>query len=583
MFPYLRFQLNRRWRRLKRNSRIYRAWLVNYFYRHIWGKWRQLGIIRRFTAVWWGLAIVILVTVLNQSASLKGFYLIKMPQPGGVYVEGVVGEIKGINPILPDNSLTEDAGRLVFSGLTRLSPNGELEPELAESWQVSDDGLKYIFTLRKGVKWHDGVEMTAADVVFTISAIQHPDSRSPLAAEWRGVKVEPAGDNKISFNLPNPYVGFIHLTTVGILPRHLLESINPSTLRIHSFNQQPVGTGPFKVTKFLPGQRVVMEANPTYLRGRPKLDGFTLRLFKSDSAALEAFAKKQVNAVSEIKTGQLQPASKIKDLKLLRYNTTEQINLFLKTSSPLLSEQSVRQALVLATNKGDLVANAMDNYARPLSSPILPGQLGFAGKFNQPRADLAKAEKQLDDAGWKKQGTIRKKGNQELKLKLVTLNDPVFTKTAAEIERQWKPLGIGLEIKSVDLSELIQSHIKPRQYDALLFGITIGADPDIYPYWHSSQRSDPGLNLSQYQSSSADAALEVARITVDKDIRAGKYQTFSQVFQTDAPAVILFGKDYTYGVHSDVLGQDSGQLVVPADRFYGIEKWTVNARNSTLK
>lgn len=583
MFPYLRFQLHRRWRRLKRNSRVYRAWLVNYFYRHIWGKWRQLGIIRRFTAVWWGLAIVILVVVLNQSSALETYYLTKLAQPGGVYVEGVVGEIRGINPILPDNSLSEDASRLVFSGLTRLAPSGQLEPELASSWKTSDDGLEYTFTLRKGVKWHDGVELTPADIEFTIAAIQHPDSRSPLAAEWRGVKVEPEGSDKIKFILPNPYVGFIHLTTVGILPRHLLESINPSTLRIHSFNQQPVGTGPFKVSKFLPGKRVVMDSNPNYFRGRPKLDGFTLRLFKSDSEAIEAFAKKQVNAVAEIDTEHLQPASKIKDLKLLRYSTTEQVNLFLKTTSPVLADRSVREAIVLSTNRRDLVARAMDNFARPLSSPILPGQLGYAGKFNQPRANYAKAAKLLEGAGWKKSGDIRKKGDQELKLNLVTLDDPLFTKTAAEIKRQWQAVGISLEVKSVDLNELIQSHIKPRQYDILLFGITIGADPDVYPYWHSSQRNDPGLNLSQYKSSVADAALEVARITVDKDIRAGKYQTFLQVFQSDAPAVILFGKDYSYGVHSDVLGQVPGQLVDPSDRFYSVENWTVKARRSILK
>lgn len=583
MFPYLKFQLHRRWRRLKKNSRVYGAWLVNYFYRHIWGKWRQLGIIRRFTAVWWGLVIVLLVIVLNQNSALENYYLGISPQSGGTYVEGVTGEIKGINPILPENSLTEDASRLVFSGLTRLAPNGQLEPELAESWQVSDDGLSYTFTLRKGVKWHDGKNFSQSDVMFTIAAIQHPDSRSPLASEWRGVKVEPEGDNQIKFMLPNPYVGFTYLTTVGMLPRHLLESINPSTLRINSFNQQPVGTGPFKVIKFLPGQRIMMDANADYFRGRPKLDSFTLRLFKSDSAALEAFAKKQVNAVAEIDTELLKPAAKVKDLKLLKYSTTEQVNLFFKTTSPLLSDQKVRQGLVLATDKRSLVEKVMDNYGRPLASPILPGQLGYAGKFNQPRYNKSQAAELLDGAGWKIQDGKRKKGDQELKLNLVTLNDPIFTKSAGEIKRQWQELGVNLEVKAVALDELIQSHIKPRQYDVLLFGITIGADPDVYPYWHSSQASDPGLNLSQYKSAGADAALEVARITVDPDIRAGKYQAFLKVFQADAPAVILFGKDYSYGVHKDVLGQTSGQLVVPADRFYGVENWTVKARRTILE
>lgn len=177
---------------------------------------------------------VALIAVINQSQGLEKFYLGKAPVDGGTYSEAVVGNVKTINPILPDSSASVDASRLIFSGLTRLKPDGQLEPELADSWKVDSTGLKYTFNLRKGVKWHDGVDFTAHDVVFTVSAIQHPDSRSPLAAEWKGVKAEPAGDHAVTFTLPNPYVGFTYLTTVGILPRHLLESINPSSLRIRT-------------------------------------------------------------------------------------------------------------------------------------------------------------------------------------------------------------------------------------------------------------------------------------------------------------------------------------------------------------
>lgn len=583
MFQYFKFRFHRRWRRFKRNSRVYRAWLVNYFYRHVWGKWRQLGIIRRFTAVWWGLAIVILVAVLNQSSDLESYYLSKSALPGGVYAEAVVGEIKGINPILPDNSATADASRLVFAGLMRATPSGNLEPELAESYQVSDDGLRYVFTLRQNLKWHDGVDLTAGDVAFTVAAIQHPDSRSPLAAEWRGVKVEPEGQHKITFTLPNPYVGFIHLTTVGLLPRHLLESINPSTLRVHSFNQQPVGSGPFKVSEFVAGQKIVLQANQSYFRGKPKLDGMVIRVFPSHDAALEAFAKKQVNAVAEVESQQLEAAAKIKNLELLRYRTTEQVNLFMRNQNTALASVQVRQALALATDRRQIVSEVLDDFARPLASPLLPGQLGYNGKFNQPRPNIRKAEGLLEAAGWKAQNGKRTKGGTELRLKLLTLQEPVYERVADEVKRQWQKIGVAVDIQSVGLAELIQSHIKPRQYDLLLFGITIGADPDVYPYWHSSQVNDPGLNLSQYKSAAADAALEVARITTDKDVRAGKYSAFLEAFRVDTPAIILYGTDYSYGVSSDALGHTTGMLTQPSDRFYGVENWTIKTRRSILK
>lgn len=533
--------------------------------------------------VWWGLVIIALVAVLNQSQGLERFYLGKSPVSGGVYSESVVGEVKTINPILPENSATVDASRLVFSGLTRLTPTGQLEPELAESWQLSQDGLKYTFNLRKGIKWHDGVEFTAQDVAFTISAIQHPDSRSPLAAEWKGVKAEPAGSHRIVFTLPNPYVGFTHLTTVGILPRHLLESINPSSLRIVNFNQKPIGTGPFKIKSFVPGETAIFDANPAYFRGKPKLEGFMMRFYQSDAEAIEAFAKRQVNAVGRVAAVRFEQADKIEDLEFLRYRTTEQTNLFFKTTSQVLKDKSVRQALALATDRQAIVEGPLGGLAHQLFAPILPGQLGYTGKLTQPRKNTDRAKKLLDESGWGLQGGVRKKGEQPLSLKLVTLNDPRLDKVAEELRKQWQEIGVQLEIHLVNLDELIQSHIKPRQYDVLLYGITIGPDPDVYPYWHSSQVNDPGLNLSQYKSAAADAALEVGRITTDPDVRAGKYQAFLQAFKTDTPAVVLYAEDYFYGVGPTVLGQTPGILSQPADRFYGVENWTVKTRPTILK
>lgn len=369
--------------------------------------------------------------------------------------------------------------------------------------------------------------------------------------------------------LPNPYVGFLNLTTVGILPRHTLESIDPATLRVNNFNQQPIGTGPFKVKAFEPGNTATLVANPGYFRGRPKLDGVTLRFYSTPDLTTAAYSKRQVQAVARIDSTKIEETSKLKQLHLITYRTTEQTDLFFKTTRDPLKDKAVRQALTLATNRQKIIGDVLGNYVQPSFEPLLAGQIGYNAKYSQPRYNLAKAKQLL--------------GGKKFKLELVTLDNDRLIAVANAVKQQWQQAGVDVTVKAVGLEDLIQSHIKPRDYQVLLYGITIGVDSDVYPYWHSSQINDPGLNLSQYQSTTADDALEVERIITDPDVRAGKYKTFLQTFVDDEPGVMLYTDNYYYAVSDDVKGVKPGTLSVPADRFYGIENWTVRTKPTILK
>lgn len=577
MSSYLKFRLSQDWRRFRRELRLIRAWTINYLDRHIWGKWRQLGIIRRLVIGWWGLCILMLLMLTSQIGRLSDSRMVDRPVAGGRYSEGYVGEIKTINPILPESAAASDVSRLVFSSLVRYNPKRQLEPDLATSWEVSADGKAYTFHLRHGVKWHDNVPFTAQDVAFTLAAIQNPDSRSPLAASWQGVSATIKDDFTIIFNLPNAYPPFLANTTVGILPRHMLETVEPSTLRAADFNQNPIGTGPFRVKSFSTSPReIILSANDSYYNGRPMLDEFAFLGYDNIASQIDAYAKRQIVAMSRVDASDLVKTTSLKNVRYYELNLPDETAVFFKTTQPQLADKAVRSALGQAIDRAGLITKVFDGRATALYNPILPGQLGYSPKYHQVAYDANAGSHALDAAGWiiGKDG-IRTKDGKKLSLKLVTSSGGMYPEAAEFVKYSWMKLGVEVTVTLANKTALQQTYIRPRNYDVLLFGINLGADPDVYSFWHSSQAADPGLNLSAYASTAADRALENGRINSDTDVRAGKYLAFQAAFQADNPAVILYSPAYIYAASDSVHGIINRRPVEPADRFWGIERWTV--------
>lgn len=579
MFAYIRFRVQRQLRRWRRGSRTLRRWSVNYFNRHLWGKWRQLGIIRRFVVGWWLIIVIVFFGLFHQLANLAPYYLKPGPAPGGVFAEGAQGRVDLINPILADSSASTDLTRLVFNGLTQNNLAGQLQPDLATSWQISSDGKTYTFHLRHGVHWQDGVPFTSQDIVFTLAAIQDPDTRSPLANSWQGITADAPDDYTVIYHLPNAYPPFLGATTQGIIPRHLLESVDPASLRANNFNQHPIGTGPYKVTAFLSDDHEVeLAANPTYYDGQPLIDQFNYLWFDSAQGLRDAYAKHQINAFAAPDSAEVTAAAKLSNVRLYSYSQPSQSVLFLRNTQPTLANKTLRQAINYAINRSNITTQALHGQAQAVATPLLAGQLGYIGKYRLPSFDLAQANKLLDGEGWVRSGNQRHKAGKLLSLNLVTRSGGDYPQVADQLARQLGVAGITVNIQLVDLTTLEQTYIRPRNFDMLLFGINLGVDPDVYPYWQSAQSDDPGLNLAQYKSPEADAALETARVIQDPIVRSGKYLTFQQVWQADVPSVPLYSPYYTYVVARQVLGVESGRLINPFDRFYNVEHWAINSK-----
>jgi peptide/nickel transport system substrate-binding protein len=581
VFDYLQFRYRRQIRQLQRAQHRLRRQSKAYVQRHISGKWHQLRVVRRLLIVWWGLVLICLIGLGQQSFQVDRRGDVQVPVAGGVYSEAAVGNVSVLNPILPDNSTSDDINRLIFSGLTQYNAERQVVPDLATSWEVSNDGKTYTFHLRKGVEWQDGVPFTADDVVFTLTAIQNPDTRSPLASSWQGVTATAPNATTVVFTLPQALSSFVDSTTVGLLPRHLLGSIDPKTMRESSFNQSPVGTGPFMIQNFAPSaNEVTLVANPHSYAGHSRLDGVTFRIYDNDQAALAAYAKHQVLGVSRIPPTELAAASRLQNLQVEPLALPEEQILFFRQGDGLAGDATLRSILTRSLNRDEINQVATNGQGLPLEQPILPGQLGYTDRYAPAPLSAVEARQALDAAGWQtsSDGRVRQKGGQKLQLTVVTLDNSELESAAHEIARQWAPLGVQLTVQAVSLGDLEQSYLRPRHYQLLLYGENIGADPDVYAYWDSSQKDDPGLNLSQYQSGTADQALEQGRVLTDSAERAVKYTTFLQAWDSDQPAAILYEPVYLYAQDQAVVGLATHKLVDPPDRFYKIQDWTVLQR-----
>jgi peptide/nickel transport system substrate-binding protein len=576
MFNYFRFRYRRQIRQVQRRFTRLKRDYSRYTDRHLRGKWLQLRLIRRFIIGWGLVMIIALVSLVAQIRGLNDRSHITIARSGGILREAELGTVKNLNPILPENATSADINRLIFSGLTQHNDKRKIVADLASSWDISTDGKTYTFHLRHGVKWHDGVAFSATDIVFTLAAIQNPDSRSPLAASWQGVKAEAKGDDTVVFTLPNPLSSFLDSTSVGILPRHILESVDPNSLRENSFNQHPIGTGPFKIKTFATAaNEISLEANANYYAGKPKLDGYQFVLFSTKQEAIDAYASRSVDAIGNVTSEVLNTAYSLKLLKTYDYNLPEEVTVFFKTDDGVLKDKALRQILSQSVDRKKIATAADKGLGLTLTQPLLPGEPGYTTVFALVPQTPTQTKAALDAAGWKQSGDTRSKDGHKLQLNLVTLQGGELERAAMELQKQWRDVGVTLTIKAVPRAELEQSYIRTRQYQLLLYGINLGGDPDVYAFWHSTQIKDPGLNLSDYSSPDADKALEAGRIKQDTLIRKGKYQSFLKAWNSDTPAIVLYEPIYRYGISSSAKGFDGGSLVEPNDRFYNVQDWTI--------
>lgn len=560
------------------------------------------------------LAMLVIAIISLFAIPVSSYYHFTAVEPdyGGTLTEGMVGAPKYINPLLAQTSdVDRDLSSLIYSGLMKYDEQGNLISSLAQSFDISGDGLTYTFKLRESLKWHDGQILTADDVIFTILTIQNGDYGSFQRISWQGVDVSKTDDQTVIFKLKNKYAQFLGYTTLGILPKHLWENVKPASFGLSELNIKPVGSGPYKFSKIKLDSAgnisdYELTAFDNYYGGKPLISKIVFNFYASEDKMINGFNQNEIQGLSFISPQKINSVRfpgklDIKELRLPRY-----FAVFLNQNhSKALSDKNVRQALNYGTDKQTILNKILSGKGLVVDSPMLPGIIEIADLSTKYGFDIDKAKKLLDDTGWKislnpstDNPSIREKTTptpkpakkikttpvptpaprpEKLEMKLTTSNWPELISVANELKTQWETIGINVNLEILALPELQQT-IKDRDYEALLFGEVLGLDPDPFSFWHSSQKKDPGLNLALYDNKDADKLLEDARQTLDKLARISKYNDFQKLLISDAPAVFLYSPYYLHAQTNEVKGNNIKIISVPSDRFDAINKWYINTK-----
>jgi peptide/nickel transport system substrate-binding protein len=557
---------------------------------HFFRRLSSLGGAWRFITTWLLLFVILIGCLAVQLEELGNHFQSVKPVPGGTYTEGVLGTFSNANPLYATSNVNSTVSHLVFAGLFQFDSQNHLVGDLAKSYDVDAKGTTYTVHLKANLTWQDGKPLTADDVVFTYQAIQNPDARSPLIDSWQGITVAKKDAYTVTFTLPNPLSSFPYTLVNGIVPHTAFDNLPPTDWRSADFNTvHPIGAGPFSWSELQVENSesdkahvlIALQPFAGYQGGKPKLDSFVVDSYTDQNQLLDAYRSNKLNAIAGLPT---LPTDLANDKDSQQYNLilNAASMAFLNTASGVTADPQVRQALLLATNRNAIIASL--GYATPaVNEPLLVGQLGYNRAYAQAAFDPAQAKAALDKDGWLVGNLgVRYKDGKPLNINLVAGSDSEYSKVAEQLQTQWEAVGVQVTLE-LDNTQDFQAALSANSYDAVLYGITIGVDPDVFVYWDSSQ-TDPRssrLNLSLYKSATADAALEAGRTRLDPMLRVIKYKPFLQVWQQDTPAIGLYQPRFLYITHEKVYGLDGQFINTSTDRFANVQNWMIRTAKVT--
>lgn len=506
------------------------------------------------------------------------------PAPGGIFAEGMVGTPLYLNPLLSDNQpIDRELAGLIFDGLTRYGADGRLQPALAQSWQVAEDGLSLRFSLRDDATWHDGQRVTAADVAFTYGLMQDDDFSGPpdLKTLWQSVTITVIDTSTIEFGLSEPYSPFLDATTRGIMPAHQLPGVTAAMLPDHPFNQSPIGTGPFMVAaeqNWRANGRLQLIPNPDQWPPDTHLAALEFRFYPDEASLAAAFSQDEIQAVNRVTADSLPLIASDPHLRLFTAPLPRYTALFFNVSESggtAVPAPAVRQALAYAIDRNKLVDEALNGQAIPLEGPYLPTSWAYNPTLLTPYSyQPVTATNLLESEGWTLPAgsSTRQQGEASLTLRLLVLNNPSHRALAQTLASQWAALGITANVQVADNLSSLRTALTERDYDVALLEINPPGDPDLYDFW-SQEAIIRGQNFAGWNNRRASEALEAARQLWDVAERRPFYDTFLRLYNSDLPALTLFQHVYTYGVSDVVNGLEIGRIDNSRDRYQTFANW----------
>ncbi len=524
--------------------------------------------VRLLILEWCLLIIVITSLALTQAFWYTQSYSVQAYVDGGTYIEATIGNVNSLNPLFATTTSEKVLSKLLFSTLSTIDYSGHVGLGLAASITPDNTGKVWTVTLKDGLKWSDGEPITLDDVLYTVNLTKDPTINTSFSSNFSGVTVERVGETLV-FALPSAYADFDATLNIPILPSHILADVAPGQLLEHNFSTNPVTSGAFTFNAMQSvsgdGERIVyLAANDYYYKAKPMLSSFAIHTYSSADEIVRAISSSDVTATAELSAVYRDQLSS--DLIYEKQTAIASgVFAFLNTTSPLLSNVSIRQAIQRGIDMSAVRSVLGDEY--PLNYPILKSEIELSEYPALPEYNLESAKATIADAGLTGR-TIR----------LATTNSGYFPELAAMLKTQLENLGFNVDL---DISnpgqEFFVNVIRQRNYDILLYEVELGADPDLFAYYHSSQASATGLNLSNYANALVDDLILGARTSMDESARIQKYETFLNRWVNDVPAIGIYQSSLVYYFNKNVRAfSEDDRLVYATDRFVDVEYWAVN-------
>ncbi|MBU1046397.1 hypothetical protein KKH36_01280 [Patescibacteria group bacterium] len=529
---------------------------------------------------------VFLISFIFLYKTINNKFLVEIPMKGGYISEGVIGSPRFINPILATSKADKDLSILIYSGLLKSTPDGKLVPDLAKSYEISEDGFVYTFKLKDDLEFHDGKKITTEDIEFTINLTRNDIIKSPKRANWDGVEIKRLNEKEIQFVLPQPYSPFLENLSIGILPKHIWEEISPEQFAFSQFNIEPVGSGPYKIEKIKRNSSGILEnylltSFNKYALGEPYITKLTIKFYTNEEALINAFNKNNVESINSIGPDKIEELNLHKDSEILSTPLPRIFGVFFnQNENPIFTNEEVRIALNRAVNRKQIVNEILYGYGTEIDSPVPSNSIFYTPNINEKDKGMTSAKEILKKYGWSlnSNGVLEKLTQKEtflLSFSISTANTPELKAVAELLKSKWEELGAQVQLKIYEIGDLNQNIIRPRQYDSILFGEVIGYNMDLFAFWHSSQRNDPGLNISMYTNINVDNLLEEIRMTTDTEDQKTKFKEFQKEIYKDMPATFLYSPDFVYISSKKIKNNPIDLITIPSERFLDVNNWYI--------
>jgi peptide/nickel transport system substrate-binding protein len=477
-----------------------------------------------------------------------------------VITVGSLADAKRLLPLLASDSASADISGWIYNGLTKYDKNIRITGDLAESWDVSPDGLQIIFHLKKGVKWHDGAEFTADDVLFTYNTVIDPKIPTPYGSNFGPVeKVEELDKYTVKVTYREPYAPALESWGMGIIPKHILYGKDISA---EYYSRNPIGTGPYKLKEWVTGQKIVLEAFNNYFEGRPNIDKYVARVIP-DTATM--FLELKFGGIDFMNLTppqyKLQAGKETfkKYFQKFRYPSFGYTYLGYNLLDPTFADKKVRQALTHAINKKEIIAGVLLGYGMPCTGPFPPESWAYNPGVKDLDYNPEMSKKLFEEAGWKigRSGLIEKDGKKFEFTVLVNQGNVERLKAAQIIKEDLKKVGIAMNIKVLEWQAMLHEFIDKKRFEAVIMGWALSRDPDVYDIWDSSKTKEGEFNFISYKNAEVDKLLLEGRQTFDFEKRKEIYHRIHAILADDQPCTFLYVPD---------------ALPVLNKRFRGVEK-----------